>query len=119
MKIKITKTACFGGFFVGIINGLLGAGGGIVAVPLLKKSGLSKKQAHANAVAMILPISVLSGILYIIRGDVALRDALPFIPSGLIGAVAGTYLLKKIPPKALKRIFALFIIYAGIRLLLK
>ncbi len=119
MKLKITKTACLGGFFVGIINGLLGAGGGIIAVPLLKKSGLAKKEAHVNAVAVILPISILSGILYIIRGDVAVSDALPYIPTGLLGAVIGTFLLKNISPKLLKRIFAIFIIYAGLRLFLK
>lgn len=36
------KTA-FGGLTVGILNGLLGAGGGMIAVPLLKSMGLSQK----------------------------------------------------------------------------
>ena len=107
------------GLAVGIVNGLLGAGGGMIAVPLLKKLGLSQKQAHANAVAVILPITVLSAVLYLIRGYVRLSDCLIFIPGGLLGSLIGTYFLKKISPRWLKRIFGGFMVYAGVRLLLR
>ena len=66
MKNKII-TLTFG-FLIGIINGLLGAGGGMIAVPALKKLGMEQKDAHRNAVAVILPLSVLSAVLYILRG---------------------------------------------------
>lgn len=107
------------GLAVGIVNGLLGAGGGMIAVPLLKKLGLSQKQAHANAVAVILPITVLSAVLYLIKGYVSLADSFVFIPGGLVGALIGTYCLKKISPIWLKRIFGGFMVYAGVRLLLR
>lgn len=107
------------GLAVGVVNGLLGAGGGMIAVPLLKKLGLSQKQAHANAVAVILPITVLSAALYLIKGYVRLSDCLIFIPVGLLGSLIGTYCLKKISPVWLKRLFGGFMIYAGVRLLLK
>lgn len=107
------------GMLIGIVNGLFGAGGGIVAVPLLQKMGLSKKAAHTNAVAVILPITVLSAVLYYLKGNVTFSDALPYIPTGIAGSVLGTYIIKKISPLWLKRIFGIFIIYAGIRLLLK
>ncbi len=107
------------GLAVGIVNGLLGAGGGMIAVPLLKKLGLSQKQAHANAVAVILPITVLSAVLYLIKGYVRFSDCLIFIPGGLVGSLIGTYCLKKISPKWLKRIFSGFMVYAGVRLLLR
>ena len=112
------KTALLG-VAIGVVNGLFGAGGGIIAVPFLNRLGFEKKEAHANAVATILPISILSAVLYLIKGHVTIADALPFIPAGLIGALAGTYILKKISPLWLKRIFGVFIIYAGSRLLLK
>ena len=111
-------TAIFG-ISIGIVNGLLGAGGGMIAVPLLKKIGFSQKQAHANAIAIILPITVLSAVLYLFNGYVTLKDALIYMPTGLLGAVLGTYFLKKISPLWLKRIFGGFMIYAGVRLLLK
>ena len=107
------------GLGIGLINGLLGAGGGMLAVPLLKKMGLSQKQAHANAVAVILPISILSATMYIFKDYVNLNDSFMYIPTGLLGAVAGTYILKKISPLWLKRIFGGLMVYAGIRLLLK
>lgn len=107
------------GLAVGAVNGLLGAGGGMIAVPLLLKLGLERKEPHANAVAVILPITVLSAVLYMLRGYVTLKASFVFIPTGVIGALLGTYCLKKISPLWLKRIFGAFMVYAGVRLLLK
>ena len=47
-----------GGLAVGLINGLLGAGGGMLAVPILAKAGLSQREAHAGSLAVILPLSL-------------------------------------------------------------
>lgn len=103
----------------GFINGLLGAGGGMITVPLLKKMGLDQKAAQQNAIAVILPITLLSSIIYIVSGYVTISEPLPYIPGGLIGALIGTYLMKKISNKILRYIFAAFMLYAGVRLLLK
>ena len=105
------------GLAVGLVNGLLGAGGGMIAVPLLQRLGLERKQAHANAVAVILPITVLSAALYLMKGYVSLSDSFIFIPGGIAGSLLGTLIMKKISPKWLKRIFGGFMIYAGVRLL--
>lgn len=107
------------GVLIGIINGLLGAGGGMIAVPVLKKVGMEQKQAHANAVAVILPITAISVFLYIQSGNVKLSDAFAYIPGGLVGALIGSFILGKISPYLLKRIFGLFMVWVGIRLLLK
>ena len=118
-KIKDSLKNGVQGIAVGLVNGVFGAGGGMLAVPLLKKSGLDLKSSHANAVAEILPITVISAILYIVKGKVALSDSFTYIPTGLIGAVIATFALKKISNKWLRRIFGGFMIYAGIRLLIK
>lgn len=120
MEIKNKKILplIFGGL-IGLVNGLFGAGGGMVAVPLLKRMGFSQTDAHANAVAVILPITVVSAVLYIIRDYVEISDALIYIPTGIIGSVLGTFILKKISPFYLKKIFGFFMIYAGVRLLLR
>ena len=114
---KILTAVC--GIFIGFINGLLGAGGGMLAVPILKKFGLSQREAHENAIAVILPITVLSAMIYIFKDYVSISDSYSYLPTGLLGAVIATYLMKKISNLWLKRIFAAFMIYAGIRLLLK
>lgn len=67
----------FGGFAAGILNGLLGAGGGTIAVPVFRKSGLKEADCHATSVAVILPLCLLSAVLYLFRGDVTVGDALP------------------------------------------
>ena len=107
------------GLGVGFINGVFGAGGGMLAVPILKSEGLSQKSAHANAVAVILPITVLSAVLYLVKGSVSLADSLAFLPTGLIGSVIAAFALQKFSNKWLQKIFAAFMIYAGVRLLLK
>ncbi len=107
------------GLLIGLINGFLGAGGGLLAVPLLKRLGCDTKTAHRCAVAVILPMTALSAVLYIMEGRVTLSQGLVFVPWGLIGAAAGTLCLKKISSKWLTAAFGGFMIYAGVRLLMR
>ncbi|MDR2752886.1 MAG: TSUP family transporter [Oscillospiraceae bacterium] len=107
-----------GGAIVGILNGLLGAGGGMLAVPLLKKVGLEQTQAHATAVAVILPLSALSTAAYLLLGYFRLADAWGYLLPGAAGALAGGLLLAKIPGAWLHKIFACFMIWAGVRMVM-
>ena len=116
---KINFKTVFSGIAIGVVNGLMGAGGGMLAVPILKKAGFDQRKAQANAIAVILPISIVSCVMYLIRGNVQISDALPFLPGGILGAVIGTFLLSKLPTKLLKKIFAAFMIWAGVRLLMR
>ncbi len=104
---------------IGLVNGILGAGGGMLAVPFLKKLGFSQKESHTNAIAIILPITVISAFIYLFKDYTDLNEAFIYMPTGLLGAFIGTYLLRKISPVWLKRIFGALMIYAGIRLLFK
>ena len=105
-----------GAFSGGLINGLLGTGGGLVLVPLLRKSGSTAARAQATSVAIMLPICVVSAVLYRRAGLFAWADAMPYIPGGLLGAWVGARLLPKIPADLLQRIFALTMIWAAVRL---
>lgn len=118
-KTKQNLQGAAAGLCIGLVNGILGAGGGMLAVPFLKKLGFSQKESHTNAIAIILPITIISALIYLYKDYTDLSDAFIYIPTGLLGAVIGTYLLKKISPKWLKRIFGALMIYAGVRLLLK
>ncbi len=118
MKNKKLIYAIYG-IAIGFINGLLGAGGGMLAVPVLKKCGLSQKEAQQNAIAVILPITLLSAGIYIFKDYVNLKDSYSYLPTGLLGSVTATFLMKKLSNLWLKRIFSAFMLYAGIRLLLK
>ena len=118
MKRKIkTLFTIGGGLLAGFVNGLFGAGGGMLSVPILEKFNLEKKKAHASAVAVIMPLSLYSATLYLINGNVTVNDAVKYVPWGLLGAGVGTLLLKNLPDKWIRRIFAIFMIWAGITLL--
>ncbi|MDD6175775.1 MAG: sulfite exporter TauE/SafE family protein [Firmicutes bacterium] len=115
---KMKKSwACFGGFAAGVINGLLGAAGGLAVVPALRKAGASVRQSHATSVAVILPVSILSAVLYLHGGRFSFSDALPYLPGGVLGAAFGAWLLPKLPADLLRRIFGGFMLWAAIRLL--
>ena len=110
------KYALTGGV-TGLLNGIFGAGGGLLAVPMLKKSGLTAKKAHATSIAITLPLSLLSAVLLFfggIRGDI--WNILLAAAAGLPGAWLGSRLLKRIDPSLLKRIFGGVMILSAVRL---
>ena len=115
MKIK-EKIA---GFTIGVINSLLGSGGGMITVPYLKNKGLTQAQAQANSIAVILPLCALSTVFYLQQGAYRINDALIYLPAGIIGAIIGGLTLNKIPSKFLKTVFCAFMIYAGVRMIIK
>ncbi len=118
-KFKYIMSGSLAGFAAGLLNGLLGAGGGMVIVPMFEKSGLAPTHAHATSIAVIVPLCMLSAVLYLSGKSLGFADALPFIPAGFIGSYAGAKLLPHIPDKILRRIFGAFMLYAAWRLLMR
>lgn len=107
------------GLLIGAVNMLLGAGGGMLTVPFYKKIGLNQKLAQINAVATILPISVISAFIYLYNGNVKFSETYIYLIPGLIGSIVGTFLIKKISNNTLSIVFSLFMIWAGMRLLFR
>jgi len=114
-----TAILFFSGTVIGVINSLFGAGGGILAVPIFKNCGLSQRKAQASSLAVILPLSAVSALIYFMKGWFTFSEGLPFIPFGLLGGFIGTRLITKIPEKILGTVFYLLLIYSGIRMLLR
>lgn len=100
---------------VGAINGLFGGGGGMLVVPLFTVlMGLEEKKAHSSAILTILPLSLVSGIIYLVRGDFALYSG-GFVTIGVIlGGILGTFAMKKLSNNVLAIIFYAVMIFAGI-----
>lgn len=106
------------GIFSGCINGLLGSGGGTIVVPALevfKKTETHK--AHATAIAVILPLSVISAAVYMFKG--ALNwEAILYVAIGSIpGSIIGAKLLKKLSSKTLNKLFGVVMISAALRMM--
>lgn len=107
------------GGLAGLVNGFFGGGGGMVLVPLLTGScGLDQQEAFANSVLIIFPLCALSSVIYLFRGDVDLIAALPYLAGGLLGGFIGGKIFKGISPKLLRKVFAAFILYGGVKALL-
>ena len=109
------KVLC--GIAVGAANSLFGGGGGMIAVPMLENTGLSEKRAHATAILLILPVSLLSFLFYAWKG---LYDFSVLIPTAIgvtAGGAVGARLLGKLPVKTVPLIFAFLQAAAGIFML--
>ena len=87
-------------------------------VPVLRFLNFDTKKAHANSIAIILPLCILSASIYLFKGRVELNNVWLFLPGGAIGAIVGALLMKKIPEVWIRRVFGVFLIWAGIRILM-
>lgn len=113
---NVQRVAC--GVAVGAANSLFGGGGGMIAVPLLQKTGLMEKRAHATAILLILPISLLSFLLYAMQGFYRPSVLIPTSLGVTAGGFLGAKLLGKMPDKAVRLVFAVLQMAAGVFLLL-
>ena len=108
-----------GGSAVGAANGVFGGGGGMIAVPLLERiEGRGETQAHATAIALILPASLVSAAVYLWAGLVPWTILLPVSLGVLAGGYLGAKLLPVLPPRVLSLLFAALMLAAGIKSLL-
>lgn len=119
-KEKLSKIfMMISGVMIGVINGFFGGGGGMLCVPILEKVFKMKtKNAHSTALLVMLPLSIVSGVIYLLNKNVDMFT-LGLVGIGtLIGGVLGTFVIKKINSNVLSIIFALIMLAAGIRMVI-
>ena len=106
------------GIGAGMINGLFGAGGGMVLVPLLSLlTDLKEEEIFASSLAIILPICLVSLSVTAWSGTVAWQQALPYLAGSAVGGLVAGIWGKKIPVKWLHRGLGALIIWGGLRYL--
>ena len=102
----------------GFVNGFLGGGGGVLIVALLLAvMKLHQKRSQATALLVILPLTVVSAVVYLIRGNVDWQPTLWATLGVVVGGVIGALLLSKIKGNVAKMIFAVVLIAGGIKML--
>ena len=115
---KIILIGLLGGLIVGFLNGFFGGGGGMIVVPilifLLKQP---EKKAHATAIFVILPLCIVSSVVYILNGSMDWLQLLYSTIGFIVGGVIGALLLQKINNKILRIIFSLIMMVAGVKML--
>ena len=108
--------AAVGGLAAGLVNGLLGGGGGAILVPyLLIVCKLEKREAFATSIAITLPLCLLSSGLYMLEGTVTLLAALPYLLGGILGGLCAGHWFETIPLHWLRRFLGCVLLYSGIR----
>lgn len=114
-SIKLT----FGSAGVGLLTGMVGAGGGFLIIPtLIALFGLSMKEAIGTSLAII-AINSLVGF----KGDIAVGIPFDwhlittFLTLTLLGMWLGTTLSKRFESQKLKKLFGVFTLLIGLAVL--
>ncbi len=125
--------AFFSGSIIGSISALVGVGGGTLTVPFLHWHNVKMKKAIATSAACGLPIAIAATAAYIFKGSTAtdlslsennllgyvqLNAFLIIAISTFIFAPLGAKVTHMIPDLVLKRVFALFLLLLGLKMLL-
>lgn len=106
------------GLIIGFVNGFFGGGGGMLCVPLLLFClKLKDKKAHATAILIMLPISIVSIIVYMSNFTIEFDTALFVTIGSVVGGILGSILLKKLSNVWIRGIFAVIMVVAGVKMI--
>ena len=104
------------GICAGAVNGLFGAGGGMVLVPLLScLSALEDREIFPASVCIILPICVVSLFLSSRAVNVSAVTILQYMVASTAGGILAGIIGKKIPTVWLHKLLGVLILWGGIR----
>jgi len=105
------------GLATGFLSGLMGVGGGIIAVPaMVGILHVSQHKAHGTSLAMMVMTATASAIAYSSRGEVDLRLAVLLSIGTVVGAYLGARVMSRVPAHQLRLIFGVFILLVGLRM---
>ncbi len=121
MKNACKNFFCLGtvGLITGLINGLIGIGGGTILIPaMVFLLGEKQHVAHGTSLSIILPTAIVSTFIYQTNNHMDWGLAIKIAASGMLGGYLGARLMNKIPAWHLKQLFGIFMILAGLRMVL-
>ncbi len=109
----------FTGFFVGVISGFLGIGGGVIMIPILVGIlGYSQQLAQGTSLAILLPpVSILAVMNYYKAGYIDVRATIIMVLTYMIGSYFSSKSAVTLDTVYLKKGFAIFLILYAIYLL--
>lgn len=116
--MKRTIGAGFAGFGAGALNGLLGAGGGMVLIPLLHAlTDVEDNKLFGTSVTILMSVCVVSLLFSDGWETFSFMQAFPYLLGSAIGGILAGKLGKKIPSLWLHRVLGILILWGGIRYL--
>jgi len=108
------------GAIAGLAAGFLGVGGGILLVPMMVALlGLTQHKAHGTSLAVIVPIAIISAVVYALRGNMNWVLVAEIGSASVAGSIIGAKLMMKVPAPRLRQLFGVYTIAIGIFLLVR
>jgi uncharacterized membrane protein YfcA len=108
------------GLVVGVLSSFLGIGGGVLIVAaLVTVEDFTQHEAQATALAFMVPTAAI-GVISVRRrglGDLRLSAILGL--AGALGSVPGALLALSLPADTLRYLFAAFLAFTGLTMLLR
>lgn len=105
------------GLLAGFLSGVFGVGGGILLVPgLVLLLHLAEHRAHGTSLGAIIPIAAAAVLGYAVHGSVDVPAAVLLTAGSALGAIVGTWLLLRLPGRALRLGFAALMFATAVRL---
>lgn len=106
------------GLGAGAVNGLFGAGGGMVLVPLLSLlSDMEDEEIFPSSISIILPICLVSLTVTAAATELSWEQAIPYLVGSALGGILAGIWGQKIPSVWLHRGLGIMILWGGIRYL--
>ena len=118
MKRSKKYGSAIAGAAAGAVNGLFGAGGGMVLVPLLTAlTDIEEDEIFPSSISIILPICAVSLAFAAFQSGLPWKQAFPYLIGSAAGGILAGIFGKKIPTTWLHRVLGVLIIWGGIRYL--
>jgi len=118
MKIKKYLGSVLAGGGAGAVNGLFGASGGMVLVPLL--TGLTRlpdDEVFPSSVSIILPICFVSLSVSLRNNSISWDTVIPYMLGSAAGGILAGLFGRRIPTLWLHRLLGVLILWGGVRYL--
>lgn len=113
------KVGLFASMFAGAISGIVGVGGGVILMPIMKLvMKVPMKACAATNNFMVGVTAAASTIIYFNNGVVDLYMAIPTVLGIMIGAYVGTRLMVRTESALLRGLLGIVLSFSGILLLL-
>jgi uncharacterized membrane protein YfcA len=108
------------GLLAGVMSAALGVGGGIVYVPaLVALFGFAQHEAQGTSLAVIVPTMIVAGFVHGRAKRVDWNLVLPLALASLVGGFFGARTALALDAVLLRRMFAVLLILASLRMLAK
>jgi uncharacterized membrane protein YfcA len=120
MSVGLALAAIALGLGVGALSALFGVGGGVIMVPFIVLV-LEKTQhvAEGTSLAVIVPTAIVGVLAHRRTGYVSGRTIAWLGAGGVAGAIAGARAALVLEGDDLGRLFALVVVFAGVRLIVQ